>query len=140
MLEPSSAAAANGEEVSITGLWHVLFLSGGQTFDEGFDVWHEDGTEILNDTAPPQPGNGAGTICLGVFKKLGPRTYKLKHPFWSFDANGILAGQGLILEQVTVSRAGHSYSGSFSFITYDLSGNVTGQVTGDIKAERITVD
>jgi hypothetical protein len=65
---------------------------------------------------------------------------KLKHPFWSFDANGNLAGTGLILEQVTVAKTGNSYSGSFTFITYDLSGNVTAQVTGDMKAERITAD
>src|ERR1700730_2855801 len=46
----SSSAENTQEEVSIVGLWHVLFVSGGQPFDEGFDIWHSDGTEILNDT------------------------------------------------------------------------------------------
>ena len=54
-------------DASIVGFWHVLFIRGGQVFDEGFDQWHSDGLEILNDT--PQPANGTGTICLGVDKK-----------------------------------------------------------------------
>jgi hypothetical protein len=127
-------------DASIVGFWHVLFISGGQTFDEGYDQWHNDGTEILNDNAPPQPANGAGTICLGVYKKTGPRTFKLKHPFWSFDATGTLVGTGVILEVVTLDQSGNRYTGSFEFITYDLKGNVTSDTTGELKAERITVD
>jgi hypothetical protein len=128
------------DQGSIVGLWHVLFTSGGQPFDEGYDLWHSDGTEVLNDTAPPQPANGAGTVCLGVYKKTGPRTYKLRHPFWSFDATGTLVGTGVILETVKVDLSGNSYAGSFEFITYDLKGNVTFSATGEIKAERITAD
>ena len=127
-------------DASIVGFWHVLFISGGQVFDEGFDQWHSDGLEILNDTAPPQPANGTGTICLGVYKKTGPRTYKSKHPFWSFDATGTLIGTGVILETIFVDQSGNHYTGSFEWITYDLKGNVTSDTKGDLKAERITVD
>jgi hypothetical protein len=127
-------------DVSIVGFWHVLFISGGQVFDEGYDQWHSDWTEILNDTAPPQPANGTGTICLGVYKKTGPRTYKSKHPFWSFDATGTLVGTGVILETLFVDRSGNHYTGSFEWITYDLKGSVTSDTKGDLKAERITVD
>ena len=135
-----TAAAAEGKNVSMVGLWHTRFLAGGKVYDEGYDVWNSDGTEILNDIAPPQPANGAGTICLGAYKKVGPRTYKLRHPFWIFDANAKLAGTGVIQEQVTVADNGNSYSGSFKYITYDLKVTMTDQVSGDIKAERITVD
>ena len=136
------AAASTGASgpASIVGLWHVIFVSGGQLFDEGFDAWHSDGTEILNDTAPPQPANGAGTVCLGVFKKTGPGTYKLKHPFWSFDANANLAGSGFITEIVTLDAGGNSYHGSFTFDLFDLSRNLIAEVTGDLSAERITPD
>ena len=127
-------------DVSIVGFWHVLFISGGQVFDEGYDQWHSDWTEILNDTAPPQPANGTGTICLGVYKKTGPRTYKSKHPFWSFDATGTLVGTGVILETLIVDKSGNHYTGSFEWITYDLNGNVTSDTKGGLKAERITVD
>jgi hypothetical protein len=139
-LAQEALLSTEDDDASIVGFWHVLFTSGGQVFDEGYDQWHSDGTEILNDTAPPQPANGAGTICLGVYKKTGPRTYKLKHPFWSFDATGTLVGTGVILEVVTVDRTDNSYTGSFEFITYDHKGNVTSDTTGELKAERITVD
>jgi len=127
-------------DASIVGFWHVLFISGGQVFDEGYDQWHSDGTEILNDNALPQPANGSGTICLGVYKKIGPLTYKLKHPFWSFDATGTLVGTGVFLETPTVDQSGNHYTGPFEAITYDLKGNVTSDTKGELKAERITPD
>lgn len=130
----------DGDDASIVGLWHVYFASNGQPFDEGYDQWHSDGTEILNDTAPPQPANGAGTVCLGVYKKMGAGTYKLRHPFWIFDGQGNLAANGVLLEVVTMNKGGNAYHGTFAFITYDLNGNTTFQTTGDIKAQRITVD
>jgi hypothetical protein len=132
--------ATEDGDASIVGFWHVLFISGGQVYDEGYDQWHSDGTEILNDTAPPQPANGSGTICLGVYKKTGPRTYKLKHPFWSFDATGTLVATGVFLETATVDQSGNHYTGSFEAIIYDLNGNVTSDTKGELKAERITPD
>lgn len=140
MQTPSIANGNKPANTSIVGLWIATFYSGGQVFDQGFDQWHSDGTEILNDTAPPQPANGAGTVCLGVFEKTGPRTYKLRHPFWSFDANANLVGTGVILEQVTVDQSGNSYSGPFTFLQYDLSGNLIYEAQGTIAAQRITVD
>jgi len=130
----------DGDGASIVGLWHVYFVANGQPFDEGFDQWHSDGTEVLNDTAPPQPANGAGTVCLGIYKKTGAGTYKLRHPFWIFDGQGNLAGNGVFLEVVTMNKGGNSYHGTFAFITYDLMGNTTSQIAGDIQAQRITVD
>lgn len=102
--QPAQKNLEDDDNDSIVGLWHVKFLSGGQLFDEGFDQFHSDGTEILNDTAPPQPANGAGTVCLGVFKKTGPSTYKLQHPFWIFDANGILAGTGFSWKKLSWTK------------------------------------
>jgi hypothetical protein len=135
-----SAGKLEEDEASIVGLWHAFFVSGGQPFDEGFDEWHSDGTEILNDTAPPQPANGAGTVCLGVYKKIAPATYKLRHPFWSFDANGNLVGSGVILETVTLDADGDSYHGTFTFDQFNLSGNLIFEATGELNAKRITVD
>lgn len=127
-------------DASIVGFWHVLFISGGQVFDEGFDQWHSDGLEVLNDNALPVPANGTGNVCLGVYKKTGPRTYKSKHPAWIFDATGTLVGTTVILETLIVDQRGNHYTGSFEWINYDLKGNVTSDTKGDLKAERITVD
>lgn len=141
---PTVVASSTGmadDEASIVGFWHILFFnSDGSTFDEGYDVWHRDGTEILNDNAPPQPANGAGTVCLGVYEKTGPRTYKLKHPFWSFDATATLTGTGVFLEEVTLDENGNAFSGTYTFRTYDLNGNLTYEQKGNLKAQRITPD
>lgn len=137
----SAVAAANrGSTVSIVGLWTATFASGGQVFDMGYDQWHSDGTEILNDVAPPQPANGAGTICLGVYVKTGPNTYHLRHPFWSMDANGNLAATGFILEDITVESDGNTYSGNFTFLEYDLDGSLIFEADGSVSATRMTAE
>ena len=108
-------------------------------YDEGFDVWHADGTEILNDNGvPPAQGN----VCLGVWKKTGPRTYKLKHLAWNWDINnqGMLTGTLIIHETVTVDADGDSYTGSFTFDFYDLNGNFSKEDAGYLEATRIFVD
>jgi hypothetical protein len=140
-MQPSEAQtnAANGS-ASIVGFWHVLFTSGGQPFDEGYDIWHSDGTEILNDNAPPAPANGGGNFCMGVYAKTGPGTFKLKHPFWLMDANGNYYASGVLLEQVVLGKGGNSYSGTFSEVWWDLAGNVIFQATGTLAGQRITAD
>jgi len=140
-MQPSEAQAndANGS-VSIVGFWHVLFTSGGQPFDEGYDVWHSDGTEILNDNAPPAPANGGGNFCMGVYEKTGPGAFKLKHPFWLMDANGNYYASGVLLEQVVLDKGGNSYSGTFSEVWWDLAGNVIFRATGTLAAQRMTAD
>ena len=57
------------ERALIVGLWKVTFTSGGQVTDVGFDAWHSDGTETLNDVSPI-----SHNVCLGVWKQTGPRS------------------------------------------------------------------
>ena len=103
-------------------------------------MWHSDGTEILNDNAPPTSANGGGNFCMGVYEKSGPGAYKLKHPFWLTDANGNYYAHGVLLEQVALDKGGNSYSGNFSEVWYDLNGNVIFQANGTLTAQRMTVD
>ena len=132
------APSQNGDEGTVVGLWDVKFMTDDQLFDEGFDQYHTDGTEILNDTPPPATGN----VCLGVWAKTGPRSYKLKHPFWIFDAtNTTVIGRGVILEQITLDRRGRSFTGTFTLQTRDLFDNPIGpDVFGQLRGDRITVD
>jgi hypothetical protein len=133
--QPSFHGAKAAGPASIVGLWLVKFESGGQPWDEGFDQWQSDGTEILNDNAvPPAQQN----LCLGVFEYTGS-TYKLKHPVWNWDANGNLIGSGILKETITL-ESGNVYKGSFEYDTYDLNGNLTGTTTGTLKGQRINVD
>ena len=121
---------------SIVGLWRVTFTVGGQIVDEGFDVWHSDGTEVLNDTVAPSTGN----VCLGVWQQTGRRTYKLKHPSWTYDANGVLTGTAIIRENVTIDRSGRTFSGTQTLDVYDLNNNLLFHGEGEITGKRITVD
>src|SRR5215469_185738 len=114
-----ASASEPGADPTIVGMWHVFLVSAGQPFDEGYEVWHSDGTEILNDIAPPVSANGAGNVCLGVYKKSGPGTYKLRHIGWFIDGNGNLAGTGVITETITVDPGGDSFPGTFDFKQYD---------------------
>jgi hypothetical protein len=128
----------NGEVKSITGLWDVQFISDGQVVDEGFDQYHFDGTEILNDTPPPSVGN----VCLGVWAKTGAQTLKLKHPSWIYDpTNTFVIGTATIFEAITLDDSGDSFAGTFTVQIRDLSGNPLGpDLAGDLKGERIAVD
>lgn len=122
---------------SIVGLWNATFTSGGMTVDQGFDAWNSDGTEILNDDPPPAAGN----ICLGVWVKSGPNTYKVKHPSWTYDpVSGMANGTAIIRETITVAPNGNTYHGTFTIDFFDLSNNPQGSFNGTVAATRITVD
>ncbi len=125
---------------SVVGLWHVVYTAGGSTFNESLDQWHSDGTEFENAWLPPDTGN----ICFGVWKEAAPRTVHLHHVGWLFTPGSTppTASGTFTLDEInTVSSDGKSYSGTFTFKTYDITGAPTGvEVTGTIAATRITVD
>ena len=137
-LKAQESSAKDGGDASIVGLWDVKFISDNQIIDEGFDQYHSDGTEILNDTPPPATGN----VCLGVWEKTGPRTLKLKHPAWIYDpTNTFVIGRATILENVSLDKGGRTFTGTAVIQFRDLFGNPLGpDLTADLKGERITPD
>jgi hypothetical protein len=130
----------SGSEDSIVGLWQVVYTAGGATFNQTLDEWHSDGTEFENAWLPPDTGN----ICFGVWKEVGPRTVRLHHIGWLFTPGSTpptASGTFTLDETNTVSRDGKTYSGNFTFKTFDVTGTATGvEVTGTIAATRITVE
>jgi len=132
------AAPQIGVEPTIVGLWDVKFISDNQIVDEGFDQYHSDGTEILNDIPPPATGN----VCLGVYMKNGAFGVKLRHPSWIYDpTNTMVIGRATILEQITVDRGGRSFKGAFTIQFRDLAGNSLGpDFSGQLRGDRITPD
>lgn len=132
--------APPSHEDSIVGLWHVIYTAGGSTFNETLDQWHSDGTEFENAWLPPDTGN----ICFGVWKDVGSRTVRLHHIGWVFTPGSIpptASGTFTLDETNTVSRDGKTYTGTFTFKTFNIDGSPTGvEVMGTIAATRITVD
>jgi hypothetical protein len=129
----------SGRDASIVGFWNVtLLLDGGDLFDQGFEQWHSDGTELLVDNAfPPSLGN----VCVGVYKQTGPRTYKLRHMTWNWDLAGTNTGWFVLLMTITMD-SGNRFSGTFLTDSYDLGGAVIPSLhaEGTVQGSRITVD
>jgi hypothetical protein len=121
----------------IVGMWQFTFLVNGDRFDWGFTQFHSDGTEITNSALrAPATGN----ICMGVWKKTGPSTYKVTHRALSYDPGGTLLGLAIIGEEIRVDKNGQAYSGSFILDAFDVLGHNVAHVAGNITATRVTVD
>jgi hypothetical protein len=128
---------------SIVGLWHVTFLvgNGPNVWDEGFEQWHADGTEITIDVAVPP---AAGNVCLGVWEKSGPRSVKLHHVGWNWDTSvnpAALAGVFVLDMTVTLGRDGDSYAGHYVSESYDNDGQIIPAFHADgvVRGQRIDV-
>jgi hypothetical protein len=141
------------DDPSIVGMWHVIFtaktLNGASIPDAVIDnalvVWHSDHTEIMNSGRPPQDGD----FCMGVWEQVGRSKYKLNHFTWGgndFDPNAPVgtvgppsAGPAHITEEVTLSRDGSHFSGTFTLDAPDTN-NVVTSFTGVVTATRITMN
>jgi hypothetical protein len=129
----ASPSAAHG---TIVGLWHVTYTtSDNQPFQESFDMWHSDGTELETANVNPIVGN----VCVGVWKQTGSEIH-LHHVGWGFDTVGNLVGAFTVDDVITLGNRGNSYSGSFDFKQYDSDGNLLQEVTGTVSATRIGVN
>ena len=122
---------------SFVGLWQVTYTSGGAVWDMSFDTWHSDGTEYDNDWAPPS----TSAVCEGVWVSTGPRTVKLHHVGWVWDASGTTLTGSFTLDEVnTLKSDGSTYTGTFTFQVHSLDGTPLGLPTqGEISAKRIKV-
>jgi len=141
LLAAANLAAVGGmpnsqSQDSIVGLWHTNYTADNAPFAETFKEWHSDGTEFENVNHNP----AVGSVCVGVWKMVGARKVRLHHLGFLFNADGTSAGTFIVDETDTVGTPGSSYVGAFTFSTYDVNGNLTGQVKGTVAATRITVD
>lgn len=148
---PASLLYVSDNAAAIVGMWHVTFTAQGNVegppdgapIDNALVTWHADGTETMNSGRPAQDGD----ICMGVWKRTGPLTYKLNHFAWGGNdtANapygiGNPAGPTRFTENVTLSADGNHYSGTFTLDAYDTLGNVSAHIVGVIQGTRITID
>jgi len=130
---PSPSNRGGGSSVAgVQGLWQVNYISGGQTVDMAFEVFHSDGTEMINDITPPAEGN----VCLGVYVQSDRTTYKLTHPAWTFDASGNFTGTSMFSETITMTNA-DNFTGSYTLNYFDTNANPVGTYNGTFTATRI---
>ncbi len=142
------------DTAAIVGLWKFTFISKGNgvasptnppipdgvELDAGYVTWHSDGTELTNSgSRAPKSGD----FCMGVWKQVGPASFKLHHVTLGWNAEGTAPdGPGVLRELVTVSRSGNSYSGSLTIDQYDAldHSKLAVHLTGVVTATRITAD
>jgi hypothetical protein len=127
---------------SIVGMWNSEFLlgAGPDLFDHAFQQFHSDGTEMmLSRGLPPSLGN----VCVGVWKRVGPRSFKLRHMAWNWDGDGQYISTFMMEVTITLDEHGRSYTGTWSS---DNLSPVTGEplpgehFEGVVRGTRITVD
>jgi hypothetical protein len=126
---------------TIAGMFSVILYNGAGpgVYDQQFDQWYEDGHEVsLSNSVPPALGN----ICLGIWKKTGPKSYKLRHWAWNFDNLGNTVGTFVLVENITLNDKGNGYTGTFVADSYDLNGNLLLDLhaTGQLVGTRLNVD
>ena len=117
---------------AIVGLWQVTATSGGQVVDMAFEVFHGDGTEMINDITPPAEGN----VCLGVWVQTSLTQYSLNHPSWVFDGNGNLTGTAIFKTTLTLTAL-NKFTGSYTLSYFDLKGNAGPVYTGTWAGTRV---
>lgn len=134
---------------SVIGMWHAVFRLGdasGPVYDEVFEQFHSDGTElIISSGLPPALGN----VCVGVWKRVAARTYKLRHMTWNwappdngFGVPGTFAGHFELEVTLRLDAHGQHFNGTFSARNFDTEGeHIPGlDAQGVVNGVRITVD
>jgi len=136
--QPQLDSSSSSANATIVGLWHIEFLVGDTVIQEAFQLWNTGGTEVHNPRVDPRSGN----VCLGVWRQLGQRTFKLTHRVWAYDTTGDLQGVLHLSQTVTLDHAGNTFqSGSFTLNLYDLSGNFVAQLaTGTVTGQRVVAE
>ena len=134
--QSSAAASTNANSASIVGMWHIRFVVGDQTIQEAFQIWNFGGTEVHNPNVDPR----GGSVCLGTWKEAPGRNFKLAHRVWRYDTDGNYQGLIRLTENVVLTGTGNTHSGSFSLDFYDTDDNFLFSVTGNVVAERVTVE
>ena len=136
--EGGSLIPVNLGQGTVVGMWSVTLTTPNGPFDWGYQVWHEDGTEIMNSgSRAPATEN----FCMGVWAQTGSFTYKLNHFALSYDqVSGALNAKVNIKETVTVDAKGNSFSGPFSADIYSPTGGLLQHVQGQIVGQRVTVN
>jgi hypothetical protein len=121
----------------IVGLWSVRFVAGGHLIDWGYQVWHSDGTEILN-----SGGRAPATenFCLGAWAQTALNRFTLTHYALGYDASsGALNAKVTINETVGLNADGSKFSGPFTETVHDpKTGAVLVTVSGTIEGQRLT--
>jgi hypothetical protein len=142
-------ASDHDDNASMVGMWHVVFTAKGNVgpglppdgvpVDNALSQWHSDGTEVTTSSRNPV----TGSLCLGVWQKIGHRRFRLNHFGISWDPTTDPNNpQGLanIRESVALSGDGKTFVGTFTIQQFDQSGNLLVEIKGLLSGTRIDMN
>ena len=156
----ASLSAQDGSSSSgpIVGLWRTVFTANPGTqdefkFDEGFQQFHADGTELMiSRGVPPDLGN----VCIGVWERVAGGVIKLRHVTWNWAGQSEFGGSDPFSDAFTnantgtfaltvtlrVDGQGTHYSGIWEAVSLDLDEKpVSGsEFSGTVRGERLGVN
>ena len=85
---------------------------------KAYTTYHQDGTLNNTDT------NGLTGPGSGTWKNLGGGSYSSTIRSFSFDANGINTGEGVITQTIQLASDGMSSTGTATVEIFDVNGNL----------------
>jgi len=131
---------------AIVGMWRFELLAPNNALvDDGYAQWQSDGTEIQNSGVHAPP---TSNFCLGVWERVGYRTYKLNHFPLGWDAAGQASAVEIQLTETVKLTDDDHMVGTFTLNVHpwdstkglDVSGPAVQTVTGTVTAQRVTID
>ncbi len=133
----------------MVGMWHVSFVAKGNIgpglppdgvlVDNALSQWHSDGTEITSSSRNPT----TGSICLGVWKRVGFRHYRLNHFGISWDPStdpNNPQGFANIRQDLYLGFDGRAFRGTFSIEQFDQAGNLLVGIKGQLIGTRVDLN
>ena len=135
-----SSSTAQAQEDSdddggaIVGLWDENYTSDFGPPIETYAQWNSDRLEI-------ETPNFINGVCMGTFKNIRGRTFKLFHVGWT--PGGIPGHPESVRFELrhldTVSRDRNSFDGTYDQKFFDANGNLVAEDSGTIHATRLSV-
>ncbi|HTV03730.1 MAG TPA: hypothetical protein VME86_00070 [Acidobacteriaceae bacterium] len=131
---------------TMVGVWKERWISqgnqalgipNGADVDAVYSVWHSDGTEVnISGLRAPRTGD----VCMGVWEKIGPLTYKLNHFGISYNPDDTLLGLAHIQQTLVLDSEGNAVTGTFTIDQYDESGDLLAHIKGIVQGTRVTIN
>lgn len=154
-----AAAMQDGTSSSgpVVGMWRTVFTASPGTpdeftFDEGFQQFHSDGTELMvSRGVPPDLGN----VCIGVWERTAGGVIKLRHVTWNWSGQSAFGGDPFsdafsnantgyfeLIVTMRVDSQGTRFSGTWQAVSYGTDElPVPGsEFSGSVEGERLTVN
>jgi len=121
-------AAAEGEEDrnDIVGLWSTVVHAPDNSFSfNAFEQWGGGGTFIGSGQTDLTPA-ALESSAWGVWKRVGPRKFRVIARFWTYDPSANPTGFATIDFTFTLSKDGKTYHGEGPTQFFDNNGNPLG--------------